>query len=669
MSLKLPRNWDFSTLRAEKMARSRSIMPGEGSPKSLIRRSLEKPAKSGWLKKQRSIVKNWQLRYFVLRGNILTYYKDDRESTSQGTIPLWSCQVNELSSNDDKFLFEIIRPSSGDRERDPYVLMARTQAEKDEWVRSIRRVIGARSSGVFGKSLSDMMTYEKRFGQHTVPILVTKCADFLREHGLNEEGIFRLPGQENQVKQFRDAFDAGERPSFPSDTDVHTVGSLLKLYLRELPEPVVPWSQYQDFLDCSGQVDASTALGKECLEKQIALLPRTNYNLLSYICRFLHEVGENSKVNKMSVENLATVIGVNVFKPQMEDAISMMKGTPQIQKVMTVMIRHHELLFPKSKDVTPSPPPARSKKSKKSSGACFVGWESAEADNSSLSESPEEEDAETDRTDGWGSDDRTPPPSGAAPTSPTSPSSDEWDQGPGQSPRKRTQTLPNLNRAAVPGRLSRDDSMFRWSRIQESDERDEKTLSEDIFKILDLQGMSSPTQDTKKEEEEKEKEKEKEEKKKKEETLKSSPVAAAAKDSEGGSPKVSTAGLQPARPSPANATGSPKTHYARHHDLQTVREEPVGADTTPSPQHTAADGHHQHGISNSRHIIDSLQLQNQELVSKVSELQSALDAERRCVAALEIRLRNAERSRDEAQRRNRELDQEIQAFLSPGGPP
>lgn len=42
-----------------------------------------------------------------------------------------------------------------------------------------------------------------------------------------------------------------------SDTDVHTVASLLKLYLRELPEPVVPWTQYQDFLDCTSTWDSS----------------------------------------------------------------------------------------------------------------------------------------------------------------------------------------------------------------------------------------------------------------------------------------------------------------------------------------------------------------------------------------------------------------------------
>lgn len=43
-----------------------------------------------------------------------------------------------------------------------------------------------------------------------------------------------------------------------SDTDVHTVASLLKLYLRELPEPVVPWTQYQDFLDCTNMLDYSS---------------------------------------------------------------------------------------------------------------------------------------------------------------------------------------------------------------------------------------------------------------------------------------------------------------------------------------------------------------------------------------------------------------------------
>lgn len=67
---------------------------------------------------------------------------------------------------------------------------------------------------VFGQRLDETVAYEQKFGPHPVPILVEKCAEFILQHGRNEEGIFRLPGQDNLVKQLRDAFDAGERPSF-----------------------------------------------------------------------------------------------------------------------------------------------------------------------------------------------------------------------------------------------------------------------------------------------------------------------------------------------------------------------------------------------------------------------------------------------------------------------
>uniref|UniRef100_A0A3B3DXX9 Rho GTPase activating protein 25 n=1 Tax=Oryzias melastigma TaxID=30732 RepID=A0A3B3DXX9_ORYME len=202
-----------------------------------------RPLKAGWLKKQqRSLVKNWQQRYFVLRGSTLTYHKDDKETTVQGVIQLRFSKVNELPpSSDDpgKHLFEIIpRKYLTNSELDwmKHYYFSLT-SDIDVTIKVLFETL------LFGKSLVDTMAYEKRFGSSTVPILVQKCVEFIKQHGLDEEGIFRLPGQDNAVKQFRDAFDAGERPSFPSDTDVHTVASLLKLYLRELPEPVVPWTQ------------------------------------------------------------------------------------------------------------------------------------------------------------------------------------------------------------------------------------------------------------------------------------------------------------------------------------------------------------------------------------------------------------------------------------------
>uniref|UniRef100_UPI00398EB5A2 rho GTPase-activating protein 25-like n=1 Tax=Pristiophorus japonicus TaxID=55135 RepID=UPI00398EB5A2 len=431
MSLKLPRNvWDFNLkVDSVRIGRSKSVMPGDHSTASNRPSSpnmLDRPIKSGWLKKKRSLVKHWQSRWFVLRGFYLCYYKEEEDGKPQGCIVLQDCKVSELPTNPEdpgKFLFEIVPAGCGERDRigvqDSHMLMANSQNEMEDWVKAIRRTVGALSSGaVFGQRLADTVAYEQKFGPHLVPIIVEQCADFMREHGLNEEGIFRLPGQDNLVKELRDAFDSGERPSFDRDTDVHTVASLFKLYLRELPEPVIPWSQYEDFLACSQIMSSDEEGGQQEVMKQVSLLPQANYNLLSYICRFLHEVQLHSSINKMSVDNLATVIGVNLLRPKIEDPVAIMRGAPQIQKLMTVLISGHDELFPKHKDKPPSPSKSDSRKA--SVQRSMVGWGAAEIVTGTA--------ARTSRPGQIDGNDNV-----------TSESElDSWNE----SPRKRTQTLP-----------------------------------------------------------------------------------------------------------------------------------------------------------------------------------------------------------------------------------
>ncbi|NWV56744.1 RHG24 protein, partial [Daphoenositta chrysoptera] len=274
-----------------------------------------------------------------------------------GTIFLPGNRVIEHPCNEEspgKFLFEIV--PGGDRERmtanhETYLLMASTQNDMEDWVKSIRRVIWAPfGGGIFGQKLEDTVRYEKRYGNRLAPMLVEQCVDFIRQRGLKEEGLFRLPGQANLVKELQDAFDCGEKPSFDSNTDVHTVASLLKLYLRELPEPVVPYAKYEDFLSCAKMLSKEEETGLKELVKQVKSLPAVNYNLLKYICRFLDEVQSYSGVNKMSVQNLATVFGPNILRPKVEDPLTIMEGTVVVQQLMSVMISKHEELFPKDID-------------------------------------------------------------------------------------------------------------------------------------------------------------------------------------------------------------------------------------------------------------------------------------------------------------------------------
>ncbi|XP_059756615.1 rho GTPase-activating protein 22 isoform X4 [Balaenoptera ricei] len=273
---------------------------------------------------------------------------------------------------------------AGEREKVPanpeaLLLMASSQRDMEDWVQAIRRVIWAPfGGGVFGQRLEDTVHHERKYGPRLAPLLVEQCVDFIRERGLTEEGLFRMPGQANLVRDLQDSFDCGEKPLFDSTTDVHTVASLLKLYLRELPEPVVPFARYEDFLSCAQLLTKDEGEGTLELAKQVSSLPLVNYNLLRYICKFLDEVQSHSDVNKMSVQNLATVFGPNILRPQIEDPVTIMEGTSLVQHLMTVLIRKHSQLFTSRTTEGPASP--------RGSPPCTVGWGSEEVTRDSRAE-------------------------------------------------------------------------------------------------------------------------------------------------------------------------------------------------------------------------------------------------------------------------------------------
>ncbi|KAJ8337551.1 hypothetical protein SKAU_G00365170 [Synaphobranchus kaupii] len=227
--------------------------------------------------------------------------------------------------------------------------------------RKIKRVLSFRRR-VFGQHLEETMVYERRYGERLAPLVVEQCVAFIRQRGLLEVGLFRQPGQATLVKELQVAFDSGEKPPFDSSTDVHTVASLLKLYLRELPEPVVPFCHYQDFLMCGKGAPGGRKQALEDLKKLLHKLPTPNFNLLHYICRFLNEVQSYSHINKMSVENLATVFGPNILRPKAEDPESIIGETLTplwVSSRFPAKDRETTSPSPRRRSRTPPPPPRR----------------------------------------------------------------------------------------------------------------------------------------------------------------------------------------------------------------------------------------------------------------------------------------------------------------------
>ncbi|XP_034462540.1 rho GTPase-activating protein 24-like isoform X2 [Hippoglossus hippoglossus] len=228
-----------------------------------------------------------------------------------------------------------------------YFFLSNSAGQGDEWLKSLNKGVWIPFTGVFGQRLEETVLYERRYGLRLVPLVVEQCVNFIRERGLQEVGLFRQPGQASLVKELQEAFDAGERPSLDSSTDVHTVASLLKLYLRQLPEPLVPYGCYQDFLLCGQTLKSDHTQGLGELRSLLHDLPVANFNLLNFICQFLNEVQSFSGSNKMSDQNLATVFGPNILRGKAEDPQSIMGGAALVQVLMLELIREHESLFAK----------------------------------------------------------------------------------------------------------------------------------------------------------------------------------------------------------------------------------------------------------------------------------------------------------------------------------
>ncbi|XP_076368806.1 protein FAM13A-like isoform X3 [Tachypleus tridentatus] len=178
----------------------------------------------------------------------------------------------------------------------------------------------------FRKLLSSPLSRSKTFGvplgvlvernssESSVPFVVNRLCQFILENGLKQEGIFRIEGNARLTNKLKTAFDQAGDALLETEGDVPSVASLLKLFLQELPEPVVPASLCPEFLNA---VRACGTWREECARRLKCLLenmPFENFNLLKYLSQFLQKVARYENQNKMGPLALAVVFGPNIFR-------------------------------------------------------------------------------------------------------------------------------------------------------------------------------------------------------------------------------------------------------------------------------------------------------------------------------------------------------------------
>ncbi|EXJ64363.1 hypothetical protein A1O7_00699 [Cladophialophora yegresii CBS 114405] len=157
---------------------------------------------------------------------------------------------------------------------------------------------------VFGVSLDELFQREGS----AVPFIVMQCVQAVDMYGLNVEGIYRTSGSANNIMELRQKFDH-DANSVDLRTrgadDIASVTTLLKHFLRDLPDPLLTAAQYRDFIQAAKLEDAVQR--RDAIHALVNALPDPNYATLRVLTIHLHKVAQHSSSNKMTHNNLAIV--------------------------------------------------------------------------------------------------------------------------------------------------------------------------------------------------------------------------------------------------------------------------------------------------------------------------------------------------------------------------
>ncbi|XP_041432178.1 rho GTPase-activating protein 44 isoform X6 [Xenopus laevis] len=194
----------------------------------------------------------------------------------------------------------------------------------------------------FGKPLEEHLTVSGR----EIAFPIEACVTMLLECGMQEEGLFRVAPSASKLKKLKAALDCCVVDVAEYSADPHAIAGALKSYLRELPEPLMTFELYEEWIQASNFQEQDKRLQALC--NACEKLPKANYNNLKYVIKFLAKLTEYQDANKMTPSNMAIVLGPNLLWPQAEENITEMMTTVSLQIVGIIepLIQHADWFFP-----------------------------------------------------------------------------------------------------------------------------------------------------------------------------------------------------------------------------------------------------------------------------------------------------------------------------------
>ncbi|XP_066520460.1 rho GTPase-activating protein 17a isoform X2 [Hoplias malabaricus] len=295
-------------------------------------------ARARWLQATKSIISGTNTQALTAKADLLKEEMDEAMNKMELCKDQLSADLYNFFSKEGDYscYYIMLLEAQADYHRKSLSVLENVlptiQAQQDSW----------NEKPAFGTGLDEHL---KRSGRE-IALPIEACVMMLLETGMKEEGLFRIAAGASKLKKLKAALDCSTSQLEEFYSDPHAVAGALKSYLRELPEPLMTYEFYDEWIQASNVPDPDKRL--QALWLVCDQLPKNNKANFRYLVKFLAKLAQESEINKMTPSNIAIVLGPNLLWAKTEGSLAEMAAATSVHVVSIIepIIQHVDWFFP-----------------------------------------------------------------------------------------------------------------------------------------------------------------------------------------------------------------------------------------------------------------------------------------------------------------------------------
>ncbi|XP_030629266.1 rho GTPase-activating protein 17a [Chanos chanos] len=295
-------------------------------------------ARARWLQATKSIISGTNTQALTAKADLLKEEMDEALNKVEMCKDQLAADMYNFSSREGDYArhYVMLLEAQADYHRKSLTVLENVlpaiQAQQDSWT----------EKPAFGTALDEHL---KRSGRE-IALPLEACVMMLLETGMKEEGLFRIAAGASKLKKLKAALDCSTSQLEEFYSDPHAVAGALKSYLRELPEPLMTYQLYDEWIQAANVPDPDKRL--QALWVTCDQLPKSNKANFRYLVKFLAKLAQESEINKMTPSNIAIVLGPNLLWTKTEGSLAEMAAATSVHVVSIIepIIQHVDWFFP-----------------------------------------------------------------------------------------------------------------------------------------------------------------------------------------------------------------------------------------------------------------------------------------------------------------------------------